>query len=199
MLTYSIVKITQKGEINWPEIPAAPIDRVLWLEDAGIRGRGQVCYNRDALFVHLSATEEDIRAEVTTQPGPVYEDSCLEFFFRHEDDPRYFNFEINPNGCIYTGYGLSVTEHETITVPDIKSVLDIRTGRTKDGWEVFYAIPLEFLREYSPNFRFEGKLMANLYKCGNKTVHKHFLSWSPIGLEKPNFHCPEFFSEMRFA
>jgi hypothetical protein len=42
-------------------------------------------------------------------------------------------------------------------------------------------------------------MAANFYKCGNKTVHKHYLSWSPIDLGEPNFHCPEYFGVIRFA
>ena len=36
-------------------------------------------------------------------------------------------------------------------------------------------------------------LRLNIYKCGDKTAHPHFLSWAPIRTEKPDFHRPEFF------
>ena len=39
-------------------------------------------------------------------------------------------------------------------------------------------------------------LRANFYKCGDKTAHPHYLSWSPIHTEKPDFHRPEFFGEL---
>lgn len=39
---------------------------------------------------------------------------------------------------------------------------------------------------------------ANFYKCGDKLQTPHFLSWNPINLEKPNFHCPEFFGTLNF-
>ena len=41
-------------------------------------------------------------------------------------------------------------------------------------------------------------LNANLYKCGDKLAAPHFMSWSPIALDKPNFHCPEFFGTLIF-
>jgi len=44
-----------------------------------------------------------------------------------------------------------------------------------------------------------GKTMrANFYKCGDKLQTPHFLSWAPIDLPKPKFHCPEFFGELVF-
>ena len=42
------------------------------------------------------------------------------------------------------------------------------------------------------------EIIANFYKCGDKLQTPHFLSWNPIDLEKPNFHCPEFFGMLRF-
>ena len=41
-----------------------------------------------------------------------------------------------------------------------------------------------------------ARIRANFYKCGDKTAHPHFLSWSPVSTEKPDFHRPEFFGEL---
>ena len=41
-------------------------------------------------------------------------------------------------------------------------------------------------------------LKGNFYKCGDKCAQPHFLSWAPIDLPEPNFHCPEFFGEITF-
>ncbi len=196
MISYTIAKIS--GEIEWRTIPVIPIDQVLWSEDTGIRAQAQLCCHGGCLYVHQNAVEKDIRAEYTEPMSPVYEDSCLEFFFMHEGDQNYFNFEINPNGCLGAQYGPSGTERTNIVMQDPISFFDIQAGRTPDGWEVFYRIPLAFIRSYAPDFQFTGKLFANMYKCGNKTVHKHFLSWAPIDLERPNFHCPRFFGTMLF-
>ena len=44
-----------------------------------------------------------------------------------------------------------------------------------------------------------GKTMrANFYKCGDLLQTPHFLSWAPIDLPQPKFHCPEFFGEVTF-
>ena len=197
MRTYTIPKIS--GEIDWTTIPVIPIDQILWSEDVGIRAQGQVCYQGDTLYLHQSAVEKEIRAEYTEPLSPVYEDSCLEFFFMQEGDQGYFNFEINPNGCIIAEYGSSGADRTGIVISDPVGFFEIKTDRTSDGWEVFYRIPLTLIQPYAPGFQFNGKLAANMYKCGDKTAHRHFLSWNPIDLEHPNFHCPRFFGTMNFG
>ena len=89
-------------------------------------------------------------------------------------------------------------EVSTISINDSAEYFDIRTGITSDGWEVFYRIPLEFIRLFNPDYRFKGSLSANMYKCGNKTMNKHYLSWTDIRLDEPNFHCPEYFGKIVF-
>lgn len=194
---YTVVKTG--NEPDWSNVPVLQIDKVLWTEDFGIRAQGQLCYSDDALFVHLSAVEKDIRAENTEPLSPVYEDSCLEFFFMMVDAPNYYNFEINPNGCLCMQFGPKKTDRIDIVRADAKEYFDIHGDRTSDGWEIFYKIPLEFIRLFYPDYQFDGELAANFYKCGNKTVNKHYLSWSPIHLETPDFHCPEYFGVIRFA
>lgn len=41
-------------------------------------------------------------------------------------------------------------------------------------------------------------IRANFYKCGDALKKPHFLSWSPINIEKPDFHRPDFFGEITF-
>ncbi len=194
--SYTVVKTD--GKPNWDNVPVLQIDNVLWTEDVGVRAQGQLCYSDEALFVHLSAVEKDIRAENTEPLSHVWEDSCLEFFFKTVDAPDYFNFEINPNGCLCAQFGPEKTDRIDIVREDAKEYFDIHANRTSDGWEVFYKIPLKFFRLFYPDYQFEGELAANFYKCGDKTAKPHYLSWSPIDLESPNFHCPEYFGVIRF-
>ena len=194
--TYKITKIS--GDLDWSGIPAIPIDKVLWTPDYGIRAQGQLCYDDDFLYVHQSAVEKDIRAENTEPMSPVYEDSCLEFFFRIDGDKNYFNCEINPNGVLNMQYGPEKTDRINIVRSDATDYFDIHTDRTADGWEAYYRIPIELIRLFDKNLRFNGTMSGNMYKCGNKTTNKHYLSWTKIDLDKPNFHCPEYFGTLSF-
>ena len=68
----------------------------------------------------------------------------------------------------------------------------------KDGlfeWTVELKIPLHLIFRNN-NLSFPQTLRANFYKCADKTKKPHFVSWQPIALPSPNFHCPEFFGEI---
>ncbi len=195
--TYSIFKVTDTPD--WTRIPELAADTVLWEPDCGVRAFGQFCYDDSNLYVHLRALEKDIRAEYTAPLSPVHEDSCLEFFFMPETGDRYFNFEINPNGCLYLGFGHNRADRFALYRSDMEDIFNIVSDRTDDGWEVSYQIPLDFIRLYYPDFEFSGTLRANVYKCGDLTAAKHYLSWNPVLSEKPDFHRPEYFGTMDFA
>ena len=184
---------------DWNAVPELEVSEVLWLPDCGIRAFGRFCYSAESLHVRLRAVEENIRAEYTAPLSRVCEDSCLEFFFMPEKDDRYFNFEINPNGCPYAGFGRSRQDRVVLYRRDAKQLFAIRTQKTPDGWEASYRLPLSFLRLFWPDFSFTGSLRANVYKCGEKTAREHYLSWNPCSSETPDFHRPADFGVMTFA
>ena len=68
------------------------------------------------------------------------------------------------------------------------------------NWVVEYKIPFEILQDYFPvripSSGVEWK--ANLYKCGDKTSHPHWLTWSGIDLAQPDFHQPIYFGTLVF-
>ena len=174
------------------------ISNALWTENPGISAEGRLCYDEERLYVHMQAAEKEIQAAYTAPLSPVHEDSCLEFFFMPEETGNYFNFEINPNGCLCVQYGPDRTDRITIVRKDEKEYFRIRTGRTPEGWEASYSIPVEFMRLFLPEYVFRGSLRANMYKCGDQTPHEHYLSWVPVRTAGPDFHRPEFFGRMRF-
>ena len=187
------------SQFDWETIPKLTLDNILWEPDCGIRADAQLASDGEHLYVHLSAAETNIRAEYTEPLSPVGQDSCLEFFFMPADGDRYFNFEMNPNGCLYIGCGHNRNDHITLYRGDMTDYFQIRTNRTADGWEVFYQIPAEFIRVFYPDFQFTGALRANFYKCGDKTVQKHYLSWHPVLSEKPDYHRPQDFGTLVVA
>ena len=187
------------GAPAWDAVPSLTLGHILWEPDCGVRARGQFCHGRENLYVRLAAAEKDIRAEYTKQPSPVWRDSCLEFFFMPEGMDRYFNFEINPNGCLWIGLGRGRTGRENLCRGDAESFFGIRTARTADGWEAAWHIPLSFLRRFYPEAAFAGSWRANVYKCGDETVRPHYLSWNPVASAAPDFHRPEDFGEMVFG
>ena len=184
---------------DWATVPRISIDNILWEQDCGIRAYGQLCYDRENLYVHLWAEEKHIRAEYSAPLSPVHKDSCLEFFFIPDGGDRYFNFECNPNGCLHIGFGYNRSTRVVLFRRDAEELFKMQTARTSDGWEVFYRIPLIFLRIFYPNLTFSGTIRANLYKCGDDTLQAHYLSWNPVTSDAPDFHRPEDFGIMKFT
>jgi len=196
MKTYTVVKTN--GAPDWSRIPALSVDCILWKPDCGVRMKQQICYDENALYVRQQATEENIRAEYSGPLSPVHEDSCMEFFFGLGEDTRYFNFEINPNACFDIGYGPDRANHIRLCHKAEKELFGQKCSRCEGGWTAEYRIPISFMRMFFPGFELKSGVhfRANCYKCGDKTVKAHYISWNSIELEKSNFHCPEFFGEM---
>ena len=183
---------------DWNAVPELEADRVLWLPSCGIRAFGRFCHDPENLFVRLRAAEPDIRAEYTSPLSPVHRDSCLEFFFMAEGTGRYFNFEINPNGCLHIGFGAGREGRSVLSPAGPDRPFGVRTARTPGGWAAEYRIPLSFLRLFQPDFTFSGNLRANVYKCGDLTAREHYLSWNPVVSAAPDFHRPQDFGLMAF-
>ena len=187
------------GAPEWNAVPQLEVDQVLWKPDCGIRAFGRICHDAQYLFVCLRAAEKQIRAEYTAPLSPVCQDSCLEFFFMPEGEDRYLNFEVNPNGCLLAGFGRGRADRIFLHREDLRELFAVRTARTPDGWEVFYRIPLSFLRLFWPGFAFAGALRANVYKCGDLTAREHYLSWNQVNSRTPDFHRPQDFGRMVFG
>ena len=200
MKRYVITRIS--GLPDWDSIPSLEVAYFNWEPETDIQMQAQLGYDPDGLYIHLRTWEKNIRAQYTHPLSSVCEDSCMEFFFCPvQGDMRYFNVEINPNGCTYIGFGEASPRPVRLVLEDEDVLLKKQVQRTRDGWEVFYSIPVSLIREFYPGYRLESgmKFRANCYKCGDKTAVPHFISWNPMTSPTPCFHRPEDFGEMELA
>ena len=138
--------------------------------------------------------------------GRVWEDACVEFFVSPEGDDRYYNFECNCAGRLLIQGG-AVNERRPTASQEVLGMVkrwsslagepfEERLGEC--SWELAMVIPVSAFFQHSVG-SLDGKTMkGNFYKCGDKLQTPHFLSWSPIGLERPMFHCPAFFGTLSF-
>jgi len=184
---------------DWSRIPVTEVANIAWVPDAGIRMWHQACYDENALYVHQRCQEKNIRAELTGDLDMICNDSCMEFFFSpYEDNLQYINIEVNPNGAIYLGLYENRSNGIRWVPTNAKVLLDIRTARTEDGWEVFYRVPLSLIRLANPTFTFQsGRVIpANCFKCGDMTPQRHYITWNPMSSEKPDYHRPQDFGRM---
>ena len=197
MRQYTITAVS--GQPNWDTIPQLQVDNYQWCLPQDITMTAQICYSPDGLHIHLKAREKNIRAEHNAPLSMVCEDSCMEFFFRPmEGDMRYFNFEINPNGRTYIGFGHGIGDLIRLIPSNEDHLFKKKVSYTQDGWEVYFTFPLSVLRVFFPDYQLKPgmKIYANCYKCGDRTVQPHYLSWSLVGGSDESFHAPEYFGEM---
>lgn len=197
MKSYELTRIFEKPD--WSTIPAVTIDQYLWSDVRSITASAQVAWDGQALYVRLQAKEQNIRREYTGEFDPVYEDSCLEFFFcPDEKDQRYFNFEINPNGAMYVGFGGMRDQRCRLHHPEFKRIFRVQPFDTEDGWGVELRIPVSFIQIYAPEFQLQpGKVIrGNFFKCGDETPQPHFMSWNRVESENPDFHQPDYFGQL---
>ena len=183
---------------DWDAIPAISLTHTGWLPACPISATAQLCHNETHLFVRMEAVEQEIRASLSAPTDPVCEDSCLEFFFAPvSGDSRYFNFEFNPLGNFYMGFGDEIPNRSRLLPLDV-SQFHIQPFFTDTGWGITYQIPLSFLRLYLPACSFAGTADGNFYKCGDKTPVPHYLSWARMSSETPNYHCRRDFGRLVF-
>lgn len=183
------------NKVNWPDsFPQKPEVTV------------EVSNDHESLFLKWHVKGEQLRAVTTQDQGPVWEDSCVEFFCQVQGDDHYCNFECNCIGAMVGSRRKGRAEEVVPFSPDEmgrierKCTFPREAFEEKDGWfewEVEERIPLDLIFQ-SPisNLQFPLTLKANFYKCADKTKRPHFLSWQPICLPKPDFHCPQFFGEI---
>ena len=54
------------------------------------------------------------------------------------------------------------------------------------------------MKMYFPEAQFIGEAAGNFYKCGDLTEIEHYLAWSPMTSEKPDFHRRQDFGTLVF-
>ena len=91
---------------DWQAVPSVELRHTGWLSPCPITAQVQACHDGKHLFVRMEAVEAPVRATLTGPLDQVCDDSCLEFFFAPlTEDARYLNFECNPLGNLYLGFG----------------------------------------------------------------------------------------------
>ena len=175
--------------LNWKEFQYAP------------RVEFSACWSETGFYINYRVDEERTMALTANDNGPVYRDSCVEFFVSPESNDFYYNFEFNCIGSCLLAYGSSRHERQPASPDILKGIarfssLERKTfAETHTGpWDLLVMIPpTAFFM--NPGFRFRKMTMkANFYKCGDGLSIPHYLSWKPITSDHPDFHRPEFFS-----
>lgn len=178
--------------LNWPELYAY---RPITIFTTG--------RSLDSMFIKFNVRGSMLKAVYTNDQDPVYKDSCVEFFCKMPESDKYMNFEFN---CIGTASAASrkgrdenvnpLSKEQMETIKRFSS-LGRRAFKEMEGmfeWDLTVQIPFALMGIDPANF--PEKILGNFYKCADDTDSPHFVTWSPVKTEKPDFHRPEFFGEL---
>ena len=180
---------------NWPDqYPYAP--------DVSFR----MFHTGEVLMLRFDVAEQYTAAAAADDNGPVWQDSCVEFFFA-PDDGGYYTFEINCIGTLLLSHRRDRKVDVMSAPPEVLALVErtpslpravFAERRGDNRWSMTAAIPVRALFRH----RFDSwdgmEARMNLYKCGDNLSRPHFLSWSPISTPATDFHRPEFFKPVRF-
>jgi len=196
----------------WSLSDALAIDQYMWHE----RGKKQatalrVLYDDAALYLQYLCEDSHIFSETTALNGPVYKDSCVEFFATIDPDsgPDYFNLEMNACGMLLMGWGAAGGGGRTHVSAELAAAIAIASsvaGPTKpespsdNGWWLVARVPFATLSAFTGRAVRVGpgtRWRCNAFRCGGKTEDQ-FAAWAWIDWPHPSFHQPQFFGELRF-
>ncbi len=161
-----------------------------------------MAYSKKYIYVDFFVRGNYLRAENYINNSPVSEDSCVEFFLTTPGSKEYWNFEFNCIGTINASHREHRENPIRLTDDQLASIKRYASCGTRPfqeveglfAWNLVVAIPLDLIGidiSHTPI-----RLKGNLYKCGSKTGLPHYLSWSPILTENPDFHRPDFFGDI---
>lgn len=182
------------NSVNWKEYPYCP--------DVKFR----IAHTADAILLDYRVTEASVRAVAANDNGEVWKDACVEFFSVPANDEIYYNMECNCAGTLLIGAGAERGGRERAPQAVLDKVLRWSSlGRAsfaerigECSWELALVIPYSAFFKHKITSLDGTMIRANFYKCGDGLQTPHYLSWNPIDLKLPNFHCPQFFGELCF-
>lgn len=189
------VIVNEVACVNWPgEYPSAP--KVTF----------KIAHDGSHIFLHFFVEENEVLAKTAEDNGPVWTDSCVEFFMSFAGSSFYYNAEFSCIGKMLLGYRKDRKNAEHASVEVISSIkrypsLGSEPFNKKQGdfkWNMLLVIPVSAYWHTGLKTFSGVKARANFYKCGDNLTIPHFLSWNPIRTEKPNFHVPQYFGELNF-
>ena len=178
------------------------------------RAQAKLLYDDEGIYGIFSVRDKYVRCVHTEFQQYVCEDSCVEFFVEPKGAPGYFNFEFNCGGTLLSRLNVvrpgspdAKEKNRELQEEDRKQIqiccslpAVVEPEITEDtDWVLEFFIPFAVLEKYAgPLGDIRGQVWrSNFYKCGDKTSHPHWASWSPV--DEMSFHLPRCFGTIIFS
>ena len=181
------------------------INSDMWGIGCEVKASFNISHDEHNIYLKYFVQESNIKAVNKNFNDPVYEDSCVEFFVSF-DKVNYYNLEFNCIGTMLGAYGRSRNSRQWLDTNLLKKIkvtpslgtnkINIVASKTK--WTLDVVIPISIFTFSDLTSLINKTAFCNFYKCGDKQVVPHFLSWNPILTGEPDFHRPEYFGELSF-
>lgn len=194
----AITALLSQGErnsvsyVNWDAFPYKPHVDFAILHDG------------DNIYLNYKVDEQASLALTMEDNGPVWTDSCVEFFISF-NGTNYYNLEVNCIGTALLAYRKTRSDSVSATQEQLSQIKRYPTLKREPfyeknvgDWGMTLVIPKEAFFCSSIDTLCGFKASANFYKCGDNLSVPHFISWNPINNPTPNFHLPQFFGEIEF-
>lgn len=220
-MTYTVVRAQESigFDTDWEGEFWKPVDPLELKHFMGERPehfpktQAKLAYDDRAVYVMFRVDDRYVRAVAQQHQDAVYKDSCVEFFFTPHTDlaQGYFNLEMNCGGTMLLHYQRAPREDSKRLSDADLALIDVQHSLPKivdpeitdaTQWTVAYRLPVDMFARYFPvelQRPAPGVIWrANLYKCADDTSHPHWLTWSPVDFERPDFHRPQSFGRLEF-
>jgi len=216
---YNVTRLTQPIKIDanwdnpqWKNIPVIDITNYMGpVPKFQPEVHAKIMYDENNLYLIYNVHDRYVRCITNKINGPVWEDAAVEFFFAPDSNfpLLYFNLEMNCGGTALMHYNLVPRkESKQLDIEDIKKIeiahslpqiIDPEMSNPV-VWTLEYRIPIAMLEKYSkvthPKKGVEWR--ANLYKIAENNSNHHYMTWSVVENDKPDFHLPQFFGKLKF-
>lgn len=208
-LTASVAFIANDFDISdlenaaWQQAQAVAITRY-WSGETAPEGRhfeARLLWSDKHLYVKFTARQaEDLvvnpTPDTTRKTNELWErDVCEIFIAPDKKRPnRYLEFEVAPTGE-WIDLAIEITGDARNT--DWKFASEMEAAAAIEQTQVTMAIKVPFAAfGASPK---QGDIwLGNIFRCVGSGPTRGYLAWRPTGTEKPAFHVPDAFGELRF-
>ena len=206
MKGYQVARFNEA--IDWSEVEVLTIDHYPWYK-SGVKQATyvQLAQFNQALYIKVKAIDCHSSASILAINGPVYLDSCFEFFFTPDKDlsTSYINLEINCVGSVYLGVkdqqGIRIATKDEISALMVSSSLE--QGRLKEVsdedacWYLDIMIPFSLVKVIYKDSIDWDRWHCNFYRCGGQ-IDDQYGVWHAISGPEPDFHQPLQFGQLNF-